>query len=157
MNNDDFNDFNQTERLIEYLKFVCHIQALGAIKKLEDYQHRVEGITNNLSNLDPEIARNIKFIKSKAPKCERCTFSPYGLDDPKRYAFVVETKVFLLPFLFRRSDKEFRIQKSWFYDDYKKQLIIVCPIIGCGTCVDLDKVKFIPERLNAMFKKDVLP
>jgi len=131
------------EEFLKGLKVYQHFMAVEALEKIKELQNLPkEDCASELrfSELDEKLARNLKFIKTKPPRCKGCRFyKNYRLDDPKRYVLVAETKVSLLPFLFLTEDSKFVIYEEFFYDDFKKMFIIACPTIRCGAAWDLEK------------------
>ena len=131
------------EEFLKGLKVYQHFMAVEALEKIKELQNLPkEDCASELrfSELDEKLARNLKFIKTKPPRCKGCWFyKNYQLDDPKRYVLVAETKINLLPFLFIDKNSRFVIPEDCFYDSYKKLFIIACPTIECGVSRDLEK------------------
>jgi hypothetical protein len=128
----------ETQELLGFFEAYHHRMAIKAMAKLskmqkEDDEEISEEKLKQLTQLDEKIAKNLKFVKTKPPICKGCWFyENYRLDDPKRYILVVETKVDLLPFLFLKPDSKYVIFSDWFFEDYRRQVLVVCPTIECG-------------------------
>jgi len=128
----------ETDEFIEFLKAYQHIHALEVLTRMASMKDK-EPESPKMPDLDEKIAKNMKFVKTKPPRCKRCFYyTYYGINDPKRYVLIVETKISPLPFLFLKPTSRYVIPEECFYDDYKKLFIIACPTVECAGAWDLE-------------------